>query len=434
MYTIIQSFGSLGYPESKSTIVLGNPTQVYASPHPVLCLPPLPSSPRSTPCCLQLSSSLRVLRLSTAVRSFFLPALQRRVTCAAGQQTANAACCALFPVLEDIQTNMFAGDTCSDASHTALRVAFHDAIGFSTTQKSFGTGADGSIFLFGETELGFDANLGIADAFNLEVPFIKKHNISVADFIQFAATVSLTKCPGILQPPFMFGRVDATAPAPDGTVPEPFQNVDVILARMADAGLTAADTVALLASHSIAGADDVDPTLSGLPFDSTPSIFDTQFFVETQLRGTLFPGSSGNQGEVMSAIAGEIRLQSDHLLARDTATNCLWQANVNNQAHMASSFQAAFLKMGLLGQDVSKMVDCSDVIPTPPPLAAANAQSVFPPGLTHADVEQACATTMFPNLATAPGAALTVPQIVQSPLTDGDCDDDGEGCDFSSFA
>lgn len=43
-------------------------------------------------------------------------------------------------------------------------------------------------------------------------------------------------------------------------------------------------------SHSIAAADHVDPTIPGSPFDSTPEIFDTQFFVETLLKGTLFPG------------------------------------------------------------------------------------------------------------------------------------------------
>ena len=111
--------------------------------------------------------------------------------------TKNASCCALFPVLQDIQTNMFT-DGCGDAAHTALRVAFHDAIGFSKSNPSFGyeillldaemkltlhhrTGADGSMFIFGETEIGYDANLGIADAFNLQVPFINRHNISVAD-------------------------------------------------------------------------------------------------------------------------------------------------------------------------------------------------------------------------------------------------------------
>lgn len=113
----------------------------------------------------------------------------------------------------------------------------------------------------------------------------------------------------------------------------------------------------------------------------------------------------------MSPMKGELRLQSDSNFARDSATSCLWQANVNNQAHMASAFQAAFAKMQNLGQNVAKMVDCSDVIPTPPPLSAAAAQAFFPPGLTHSAVEQACASTMFPNLPTAPGGAETVPQM-----------------------
>ncbi|KAJ7749475.1 manganese peroxidase 1 [Mycena metata] len=354
--------------------------------------------------------------------------LTRRVACPSGGTVTNAACCALLPVLEDIQTNMFADDTCGDAAHTALRVAFHDAIGFSKTKPSFGTGADGSIFIFAEQELSYDANLGIADAFNLQAPFIANHTIGVADFIQFAAAVSLSRCPGVVRPTFMFGRTDATVPAPDGTVPEPFQTVDVILARMADAGFTPAELVALLASHSIAGADDVDPSVSGLPFDSTPSVFDTQFFVETQLRGTLFPGTGGNQGEVETAVAGTLRLQSDSLLARDSQTSCLWQANVNNQAHMASSFQTAFAKMQIIGQNAAKLVDCSDVIPQPPALSAAAAKAFFPPGLTISNVEQACASTPFPNLPTAAGSAEHVPSIVQDPATNGACQDDGTGC------
>ncbi|KAJ7021198.1 manganese peroxidase 1 precursor [Mycena alexandri] len=366
-----------------------------------------------------LSTTFAVLAALATVSN---AALTRRVACPDGNMVSNEACCVLFPVLEDIQTNMFADDDCSDAAHTALRVAFHDAIGFSKSDPSFGTGADGSIFMFAETELSFGANLGIADAFNLEAPFIANH------IIQFAAAVSLTRCPGILRPTFMLGRVDATFAAPDGTVPEPFQSVDAILARMADAGFTPAELVALLASHSIAGADDVDPAASGLPFDSTPSVFDTQFFVETQLRGTSFPVTGGNQGEVESAIAGVLRLQSDSELARDSATACLWQANVNNQALMASSFQAAFAKMQVTGQDVSKMVDCSEVIPQPPALSAAAAAAFFPPGITQNDVEQACATTAFPKLPTAAGAPAAVPSIVQDPATDGACQDDGSGC------
>ncbi|KAJ7749469.1 manganese-dependent peroxidase [Mycena metata] len=371
---------------------------------------------------------LSTFTLLAALATFSNAAPTRRVTCPGGGVVSNQACCALYPVLEDIQKNMFADAGCADAAHTTLRVAFHDAIGFSTTNPKMGTGADGSIFLFGQQELGYDANLGVADAFNLEAPFIANHSIGVADFIQFAAAVGLTKCPGVLRPTFMFGRTDATAPAPDGTVPEPFQDAKTILARMADAGFTPAELVALLASHSIAGADDIDPTLSGVPFDSTPSTFDTQFFVETQLRGTLFPGTGGNQGEAESAVAGVLRLQSDSELARDNATSCLWQANVNNQALMASSFQKAFAKMQITGQDASKLVDCSEVIPQPPALSAADAKAFFPPGLSVKDVEQACATTPFPNLPTKSGAPESVPSIVQDPATQGPCDDDGTGC------
>ncbi|KAJ6523732.1 manganase peroxidase [Mycena capillaripes] len=355
-------------------------------------------------------------------------ALTRRVVCPGGTTVSNAACCALVPVLEDIQTNMFEGEACGDAAHTALRVSFHDAIGFSKSNPSMGTGADGSMFIFAETELAYDANLGIADAFNLEAPFIAKHNISVADFIQFAGALSLSQCPGIARPTFMFGRVDAKFPAPDGTVPEPFQSVSTILARFADAGFTPAEVVALLASHSIAGADDVDETVSGVPFDSTPSVFDTQFFVETQLVGTLFPGTAGNQGEVESPIAGVMRLESDFALARDSRTACLWQANVNNQAHMASTFQQAFAKMQVIGQDVSKMVDCSELIPVPPKLSASAASAFFPPGMFNADVQQACANTPFPLLRTVAGRPETVAAIVQDPGTQGACQDDGQGC------
>ena len=84
----------------------------------------------------------------------------------------------------------------------------------------------------------------------------------------------------------------------------------------------------IIDSHTIAAADHVDPSIPGTPFDSTPSEFDSQFFIEVQLRGTLFPGTGGNQGEVESPLKGEIRLQSDSELARDSRTACEWQSFV----------------------------------------------------------------------------------------------------------
>ena len=67
----------------------------------------------------------------------------------------------------------------------------------------------------------------------------------------------------------------------------------------------------------------------GSPFDSTPSTFDAQFFVETLLTGTLFPGNGSNVGEVMSPLGGEFRLFSDANIARDPRTACEWQSFIS---------------------------------------------------------------------------------------------------------
>ncbi|KAI8976663.1 manganase peroxidase [Trametes punicea] len=344
-------------------------------------------------------------------------ALTRRVTCPDGVNTAtNAACCALFAVRDDIQQNLFDGGECGEEVHESLRLTFHDAIGISpaiaATGQFGGGGADGSIAIFEDIETNFHANLGVDEIIDEQRPFIQRHNITTADFIQFAGAIGVSNCPGAPQLDVFVGRADATQPAPDLTVPEPFDTVDKILARFADAGgFSPAEVVALLASHTVAAADHVDPTIPGTPFDSTPFLFDTQFFIETQLRGTLFPGTGGNQGEVESPLKGEIRLQSDSELARDSRTSCEWQSFVNNQAKLQSAFKAAFRKMTVLGHNVNDLIDCSEVVPVPP-APASNAH--LPAGLTHNDIEQACATAAFPTLPTDPGPVTSVAPVPPS--------------------
>ncbi|TDL14922.1 manganese peroxidase 2 [Rickenella mellea] len=331
-------------------------------------------------------------------------AIVKRVACPNSKHTAvNAACCSWFDVLDDLQENLLQSE-CGENSHSALRIVFHDAIGFSLT-KDFGGGADGSIIKFGATELEFAANAGIDETAGDLQPFADKHGKTYGDIINFAGAVGVANCPGAPRLPFLFGRPNATAPAPDGTVPEPFQTIPVILARMADAGFSPAEMIALLASHSIAAADEIDTTIPGTPFDSSFDQFDTQIFIETQLRGTGFPGTGPHQGEVESPLVGEMRLQSDHNFARDETTSCIWQSFADNQPLMAQEFAAAMKKLQVLGQDVSKLVDCSEVIPIP---KKSTVTPHFPAGKTHADIEQACATAAFPDFPTLPGPAQTV--------------------------
>nr|UDP83132.1 manganese peroxidase 5 [Cyathus bulleri] len=331
-------------------------------------------------------------------------ALTKRVTCPDGHVTANKACCALFPVVQNLQQNLFDGGECGEEAHSALRLSFHDAIGFSI-HGGKGGGADGSILLFNSTELKFHANGGIDDITARQFPVFQTTGLTPGDFVHLAAAVGTANCPGAPRLQFMFGRPPPVAPAPDLTVPEPTDSVTSILARFADAGFTPPEVVALLSSHTIAAADVVDVTIPGTPFDSTVGTFDTQIFLEVLLKGSLFPGNGSQPGEVLSPLHGEMRLQSDFELAHDSRTACLWQAMINDQTRMQTQFKAAMAKLQVLGQ--KNLIDCSDVVPVP---AAFPGPIKFPASFSMKDVQQSC-NTQFPNIQTVAGPAPTVAPV-----------------------
>jgi len=359
----------------------------------------------------------------------------KRVTCPDGVNTVtNSACCAFASLRDDLLKNLFGG-VCGEEVHESLRLAFHDAIAISpalTAQGKFGGGgADGSMIIFPDVEPNFTPNAGIIDSVEFLTPFLATHNVTAGDLIQLAAAVGITLCPGAPQLQFLAGRPNATAPAPDGLIPEPQQDLTTIFARFADAGnFSPDDLVALLASHSIARSDHIEPGLAAVPFDSTPFTFDTQFFVEVQLRGTGFPGVGGQQGEAESPLpqgsgenVGEIRIISDQALARDSRTACTWQSFVNNQALMTSKFKAAMERLAILGHSASSLTDCSEVVPAA--LPPVNKPATFPAGKSHAEVEQACATAPFPTLSSDPGPPTLIAHCPpQQGGLSGDCDND----------
>jgi len=350
--------------------------------------------------------------LATAV----IAAPSPQVSCGNGNVASNAACCQWFDVLDDIQENLFDGGECGEDAHESLRLTFHDAIGFSLSAeregKFGGGGADGSIMAFAQIETNFHANIGVDEIVEEQRPFALKHKVSFGDFIQFAGAVGVSNCLGGPRLTFMAGRSNISRPAPDLTVPEPSDPTDKILSRMADAGFSALEVVDLLASHTVAAQDKVDPTIPGTPFDSTSSVFDAQFFLETLLVGTLFPGNGSNVGEELSPLAGEFRLQSDFELARDSRTACEWQSFITNHDSMVSKFEAAMSRLSVLGHDPRTLVDCSEVIPVPK-AAKVNAAS-FPAGKSRADVQVACEATPFPSLATTPGPATSIAPVPPS--------------------
>ncbi|KZV88636.1 manganese peroxidase [Exidia glandulosa HHB12029] len=351
-----------------------------------------------------ISSALISLVLASGVFALATP----RSTCADGTTVKNAACCRFIPIRDALINDVFEG-VCGENAHSTVRIAFHDAIGFSRAGGK-GGGADGSMIAFDDIELNFPANAGIDEIVEDLEPFALANGISFGDVIHFGSSVALSLCPGAPVVQTFVGRANATAPAPDGTVPDPFNPVTQILARMADAGFSSDEVIALLASHSIAAQDEIEPEIQRAPFDSTPGIFDSQVFLEVQLRGTSFPGNGSHEGQVESPMPGEFRLQSDHEFARDSRTACTWQTFALNQALMAQKFAQAMAKLSLLGQNPNQLTDCTEIIPqaAPAPLKVA----FIPAGQTHNDIEQACATQLFPStLSTQAGTTTSVARV-----------------------
>ncbi|CAK5263243.1 unnamed protein product [Mycena citricolor] len=350
------------------------------------------------------------------------------VVCADGTRVPSNVCCAFIAVAQDLQANIFQ-NICGEDSHEALRLTFHDAIAIKYTFCS-GGGADGSMLLFPTVEPNFGANNGIDDSVNNLIPILARHNVSAGDLVQFAGAVAVGNCPGAPRLEFLAGRKNAVAAAVDGLIPEPSDSVTKILARFADAGnFSPFEVISLLASHTVARADHVDPTVGAAPFDSTPFTFDTQVFLEVLLKGVGFPALSNNTGEVMSPLpltsgndTGELRLQSDFALARDPRTACFWQGFVNEQEFMASSFRAAMSKLAILGSKRSDLVDCSAVVPIPKP--AVNKPATFPATKSAKDLQLTC-NARFPTLTTDKGPTETlIPH----------CVDGGQNCPGIQFA
>ena len=84
--------------------------------------------------------------------------------------------------------------------------------------------------------------------------------------IQFAGALSLTVCPGAPKVKFSIGRPPPIAPAPNFIIPQPVNTTDELLAAFAAVGFSPQELIALLSSHSVAGADDFSPPLQGYAF------------------------------------------------------------------------------------------------------------------------------------------------------------------------
>ncbi|TFK68125.1 manganese peroxidase 2 [Pluteus cervinus] len=287
-------------------------------------------------------------------------------------------CSVWYDVLKDIQNEVFDGSKCGEEAHESIRLAFHDAISYSP--RLGGGGADGSIMMYPEIETKYAENAGLDDIVHRQRPFALKHGVSFGDIIQFANAVALSNCEGGPRVPFYAGRSNYSQPSPDNLVPAPFHSVDQILGRMSEVGFDSDEVVALLAAHSVAAQDQQDTSMKGSPLDSTPSVFDGQFYLETMTN---------------SPPEGVFRIPADRLFATDPRTVCLWQTFVDDHNSMVNQFSRAMVKLAAVGQDHASLYDCSEAIPAPRRLR--NHRPKFPYGQSAKHVHYKCTEASFPQ-------------------------------------
>ena len=263
-------------------------------------------------------------------------------------------CCPWWPVSDDL-TALFLDPVtgeCTDDARAAIRLGFHDAASYSKKADMAGehtSGADGSMLLFREDAR--PENNGLQDITSKLAVIQANRGVGAADLIQFANQHATVTCPQGPRIAFFAGRKDATQAAPPGLVPEVHDSEQNLIDLMMDKTINARDLTALLGAHSSAKQFHVDvETPEGIQIDSTPGIWDTNFYNET-LKESPSPGV--------------FRFASDDVLSRSENMTAIWESFVGQQALWNFEYALSYSRLSILGvNNIDQLVDCSGPLPS----------------------------------------------------------------------
>ncbi|KAI3397149.1 hypothetical protein diail_11211 [Diaporthe ilicicola] len=219
---------------------------------------------------------------------------------------------------------------CTNAARQSIRLPFHDCFPDG--------GCDGSIVLSSECFDRFD-NENLIPICTRLADIANKYKVPVADLVNLAGAIGNKACPGGPYTPFYVGRTDNPTPAPMGQLPPPFFDATTLIRIFSAKGFTKDELVALVGSHS-AGRNH-----TGTPFDTSVGKLDSPtYYGETR---------DGN---------APTSLPSDMSLAHDPATRDSWNEYAASQAAWQQDYVQGWVKLITLGNDVSQLVDCSEVV------------------------------------------------------------------------
>lgn len=92
------------------------------------------------------------------------------------------------------------------------------------------------------------------------------------------ATITCPLGPRILT---FVGRPDQSTSDPEGLLPNVDSPADVLIQLFEDKTFSSTDLIALIGAHTAAKQFFVDTALAGEPLDSTPGVWDVEFYSET---------------------------------------------------------------------------------------------------------------------------------------------------------
>jgi hypothetical protein len=238
---------------------------------------------------------------------------------------------------------------CNEAARQAIRLGFHDAGAWSTT-SGFG-GADGSM-LISPDELNRAENNGmqpiIATYRALLADKYTALGVGAADLVQFGAQVATVTCPLGARIKTYVGRQDGDGSSPDGLLPDVHSDADTLINLFADKTISAGDLAALVGAHSTSEQDIVDANFAGAPQDSTPGVWDVEFYSETP---------DPNAPSQVFKFPSDVNLAND---PRTAGSFDFFGTNPAGQAAWNDAFARAYVRLSLLGvPNIDNLVDCT---------------------------------------------------------------------------
>ncbi|RDW59926.1 peroxidase-3 [Coleophoma cylindrospora] len=311
-----------------------------------------------------------------------------------GSPACAADTCCVWDFIQKDLTDLFldCDGTCNELARGAVRFGFHDAAAWSK-DSGFG-GADGSL-LISKDEILRSENRGMDDIYaagNTLLAKYSEYGVGAGDLVQFMHNTATVLCP--LGPRILtyVGREDSEN-NPTGLIPDTHSPAPVLIELFQNKTINFKDLIALIGAHTVANQEFVDPSQAGAPLDSTPGIWDVQFYNET-LQATPPPGV--------------FRLPSDESLKNDNTTArgfTVFADPVTGQTAWNAAYSVAYVRMSLLGvNNINKLTDCTKVLPeqvlefTPKVCSSSSYDSATSVQILHDH------TTMAPTVTPAPDA------------------------------